>query len=82
MELTEFEKMIFDGLLHCDKLEDCDMIVKESIKMLNEVKDEENVKPYYLSILSNLSTILQMLSHTLSIDQFKEELKKMIDPSD
>ena len=82
MELTEFEKMIVDGLLHCDKLEDCDMIVKESIKMLNEVKDEENVKPYYLSILSNLSTILQMLGHTLSIDQFKEELKKMIDPSD
>ncbi len=80
MRLTEFEMMIYNGLIHCEKKEDCDMLLKESIKMLNEVKDQENVKPYYLSILSNLSTMLQMLGHSLSAEQYKEELKKMVEP--
>lgn len=79
MKLTEFEKIIYNGLMQCEKLEDCDMLVKESIKMLNELKDQENIKPYYLLIISNLSTMLQMMSHSLSVEQFKEELTKMVE---
>jgi len=79
MQLTEFEDIVYTGLMHCEKKEECDMLLKESIKILNEVKDQDNVKPYYLSILSNLSTMLQMLAHSLSADQFKEELNKIIE---
>ncbi|MCC7573238.1 MAG: hypothetical protein KO464_07585 [Candidatus Methanofastidiosum sp.] len=79
MKLTEFERMVYDGLMKCDNLEDCKMIVKESIKMLNELKDDENAKPYYLMTLSNLSTMLQMMSHSLTVDQFKEELNKVVE---
>ncbi|NMC59855.1 MAG: hypothetical protein GYA51_10815 [Candidatus Methanofastidiosa archaeon] len=79
MKLTEFEKMVYTGLMHCEKFEDCDMLVKESIKMLNELKDQENIKPYYLTIISNLSTMLQMMAHSLSVQQFKEELSKIVE---
>lgn len=79
MKLTEFERMVYDGLMKCDNLEDCKMIVKESIKMLNELKDDENAKPYYLMTLSNLSAMLQMMSHSLTVDQFKEELNKVVE---
>ena len=47
--------------------------------MLNEFKDDENSKPYYLMTLSNLSTMLQMMSHSLSVEQFKEELNKIVE---
>lgn len=79
MKLTEFEEIVYTGLMHCDNFEDCNKLVKESIKMLNELKDQDNIKPYYLMIISNLSTILQMMSHSLTVDQFKEELTKMVE---
>ncbi|NPV51282.1 MAG: hypothetical protein HPY60_08830 [Candidatus Methanofastidiosum sp.] len=79
MKLNDFEKMVYGGLMKCDNLEDCKTIVKESIKMLNEFKDDENTKQYYLMTLSNLSTMLQMMSHSLSVEQFKEELNKIIE---
>ncbi|NYT04049.1 MAG: hypothetical protein GKC00_05015 [Candidatus Methanofastidiosa archaeon] len=79
MKLNDFEKMVYDGLMQCDNLEDCKTIVKESISMLNEFKDDENAKPYYLMTLSNLSTMLQMMSHSLSVKQFKEELNKVVE---
>jgi hypothetical protein len=47
--------------------------------MLNQFKDDENAKPYYLMTLSNLSTMLQMMSHSLSVEQFKEELNKVVE---
>ena len=79
MILTEFERMVYEGLMKCDNLEDCKTIVKESINMLNEFKDDENSKPYYLMTLSNLSTMLKMMSHSLSVEQFKEELNKVVE---
>lgn len=79
MRLNEFEKMVYNGLMKCENLEDCKLIVKESIKALNELKDDESAKPYYLNTLSNLSSMLQMMSHSLSAEQFKNELTKMVE---
>lgn len=63
--------------MKCENLEDCKIILKESIKALNELKDDDNAKPYYLNTLSNISAMLQMLNHSLSVEQFKDELAKV-----
>ena len=79
MKLNDFERMVYEGLMKCDNLEDCNTIVKESKNMLNEFKDDDNYRPYYLMTLSNLSTMLQMMGHSLSVEQFKEELNKIVE---